>query len=358
MLPTRELTHFRTSNTTLGLSTPRPFAKRSTVMQSASDQSGILLNAGTNELEVLIFTMQGSYFGVNVAKVREVIRPVRTTSSPGQHPSVLGMFNIRGSVMPVVDLAFHMGLTEALVDPSDGDRKIVITEFNGFQTGFVVDTVDQIHRMSWTKVKPSPDLDVVRTDNDGAGPPVGSTTGTIELDERIVLMIDFESVADSILHEDKLHIESVDNDFGVDRGSKRVIVAEDSSFMRGVIQSVFESSGYDLLRVYPDGASAWAAIAEAVEQGQTIDAVVSDIEMPRMDGLALARNIRESAPTRDVPIVLFSSLISNDNLKKGEQVGVNAQVAKPELADMGRRVERVVSGEVIESASAPADAAA
>jgi two-component system chemotaxis response regulator CheV len=318
----------------------------------------ILLDAGTNELEVLIFTMSGAWFGVNVAKVREVIRPVRTTSSPGQHPSVLGMFNIRGSVMPVVDLAFHMGLSDTRSDLNDGEKRIVITEFNGFQTGFVVDTVDQIHRMSWTKVKPSPDLHVVRLEGGDAGLAVGSTTGTIELDGRIVLMIDFESVADSILHEDKLHIERVENELGVDRSSKRVIVAEDSSFMRGVLQNVFASSGYDLLRVYPDGASAWAAINEAIEAGHTIDAVVSDIEMPRMDGLALARHIREHASTRTVPIVLFSSLISSDNLKKGQQVGVNAQIAKPELADMVRLVDRVVSGEAIESASVPMHAAA
>lgn len=331
-------------------------------MASSNEISGItgdiLLDAGTNELEVLIFTMRGAWFGVNVAKVREVIRPVRTISSPGQHPSVLGMFNIRGSVMPVVDLAFHMGLSETRADLGDGEKRIVITEFNGFQTGFVVDTVDQIHRMSWTKVKPSPDLHVVRMEGGAGDRSLSSTTGTIELDGRIVLMIDFESVADSILHEDKLHIESVENELGVDRSSKRVIVAEDSSFMRGVLQSVFAASGYDLLRVYPNGAAAWGAIVEATEQGYTIDAVVSDIEMPRMDGLALARRIRDNAATRDVPIVLFSSLISSDNLKKGEQVGVNAQIAKPELADMVRLVDRVVCGEIIESAKMPVNAAA
>jgi two-component system chemotaxis response regulator CheV len=317
----------------------------------------ILLDAGTNELEALIFTMGGAWFGVNVAKVREVIRPVKTVTSPGQHPSVLGMFNIRGSVIPVVDLAFHLGLSAERCDLLEGDRRIVITEFNGFQTGFVVDSVDQIHRLSWTKVKPSPDLRVLQQCECTIGDSIGSTTGTIELDGRIVLMIDFESVADSILHEDRLHIERVDNEFGVDRASKRVIVAEDSAFMRGVLQRVFEASGYELLRVYADGASAWEAILAAVDaDGESIDAVVSDIEMPRMDGLALARRIREHGATRDVPIVLFSSLISSDNLKKGEQVGVNAQIAKPDLADMVRLVDRVVAGEAIESATVQAAA--
>lgn len=326
-------------------------------MATTNEISGItgdiLLDAGTNELEVLIFTMAGAWFGVNVAKVREVIRPVKTVTSPGQHPSVLGMFNIRGSVMPVVDLSYHLGLNASKTDLSDPDKRIIITEFNGFQCGFVVDTVDQIHRLSWAKVKPSPDLGVVRTDTDNSVPTIGSTTGTLELDGRIILMLDFESVADSILHEDKLHIDVVENEFGVDRASKRVIIAEDSAFMRGVLQKVFQTSGYELLRVYSNGAEAWEAVLEAVEtNAQTLDAVISDIEMPRMDGLALARRIREHASTRDLPIVLFSSLISSDNLKKGEQVGVNAQIAKPDLADMVRLVDRIVSGEKIESAKA------
>jgi two-component system chemotaxis response regulator CheV len=329
-------------------------------MKSPNEMVGItgdiLLDAGTNELEVLIFTMHGAWFGVNVAKVREVIRPVRTFATPGQHPSVVGMFNIRGSVMPVVDLAFHMGLAERCSDILAGDKRIIITEFNGHQAGFVVDTVDQIHRLSWEKVKPSPDLNVVGSFGNAAGEASeirpGSTTGTIELDGRIILMIDFESVADSILHEDKLHIDRVENEFGVDRASKKVIVVEDSSFMRGVLERVFRASGYDQLRIYPDGASAWEAVLDTVDRrGETLDAVVSDIEMPRMDGLALARRIREHSSTRDMPIVLFSSLISKDNLKKGEQVGVNAQIAKPELADMVRLIDRIVSGESIESAS-------
>lgn len=314
----------------------------------------ILLDAGTNELEVLIFRMQGSWFGVNVAKVREVIRPVRTFASPGQHPSVIGMFNIRGSVMPVVDLAFHMGLASRCPDILAEDKRIIITEFNGHRTGFVVDTVDQIHRMSWSHVKPSPELNVMghSTSDVSESCRSSSTTGTLELDGRIVLMIDFESVADSILHEDKLHIGSVDNEYGVDRASKRVIIAEDSSFMRGVLERVFYASGYDRLIMFADGQSAWEAILDTVERkGESLDAVVSDIEMPRMDGLALARKIKEHTTIRDVPVVLFSSLISADNLKKGEQVGVTAQIAKPELADMVRLVDRIVAGLPMESAS-------
>ena len=318
----------------------------------ASTQSSrpgdILLDAGTNELEVLVFTLCGGSFGVNVAKVREVIRPVKAVSTPHKHPSVIGMFNIRGTVMPVVDLAKHLGLREdSLKDDSVPEKRVIITEFNGLHTGFLVDTVEQIHRMSWQKVQPTPDLNV------GAEPAhqkvsVSSTTGIIDMDGKLILMIDFESVADAILHEERLHVDKVDNVIGVDRASKRVILAEDSPFMRSIMTKVFKSSGYAQIEIYPDGQAAWEAVAS---NDTPPDAVVSDIEMPRMDGLHLTKRIKGDKRFENVPVVLFSSLVSKDNEKKGQQVGATVQIPKPELAEMVRIVDRVVSGETVKSAA-------
>lgn len=303
----------------------------------------ILLDAGTNELEVLVFGLAGGHFGVNVAKVREVIKPMPCTATPHQHASVVGMINIRGSVLPVVDLAKHLGLVEKTNIDSG---RIVITEFNGLRTGFVVDSVDQIHRMSWTKVRPAPDVGKVTTN--GVATDVSSVTGVVELGSRLILMLDFESVADAILAERRLRVEQVENTLGVDRGAQRVVIAEDSPFMRTLIRDVFMRSGYTNIVVCGDGQQAW----DAVQQSPMPTCVVSDIEMPRMDGLFLTKQIKSSPQLKGVKVILFSSLISEDNRKKGQQVGADMQVSKPELREMVLLVDRCVAGKLDGAAAA------
>lgn len=294
----------------------------------------ILLEAGTNEFEVLVFNLCGNWFGINVAKVREVILPVKVTESPGQPPSVLGMFNIRGKVLPLVDLEGHLGLRNQR--ERNGQGRVIITEFNGQQTAFLVDTVDQIHRISWKRVKQAPQLD-----EHGE---CGSITGMIDLDGRLIQLLDFESITDEIRYQEKLHVDFVENTLEVDRAAMRVILAEDSTFVRRMIREIFEHSGYALFEAYSDGQEAWEAILRHQNQGNKIHGVVTDIEMPRMDGLALTRAIKSRPDMASVPVMLFSSLITPDNFKKGRQVGANAQVAKPDLPTMVGYVDRLVTG--------------
>ncbi len=332
-------------------------------MDAATQTPGdILLDAGTNELEVLVFQMGKGWFGVNVAKVREVIRPAKTIAAPHQHPSVVGMFNIRGHVLPIVDLGLHLELKpiDQKGQTAAGEGRVIITEFNGVRAGFLVDTVEQIHRLSWQKVRPSPDLSVGEgTHADPAAHRVVSTTtGIVELGSRLVLMLDFESVADAILTSEKLHLTHVDNPDSIDRASKRVILAEDSPFMRELIARVFRDSGYTKAQMYSDGQAAWDAISSFAAAGEDIHAIVSDIEMPRMDGLHLTKRVRELPGFGAVPVVLFSSLISDDNKKKGQQVGASAQIPKPELEEMVRIVDRVVSGRPAQLTAQPSQHAA
>ena len=309
----------------------------------------ILLDAGTNELEVLVFRLGPGWFGVNVAKVREVITGRKPTESPGRNPSVFGMINLRGTLVPLVDLASTLGL--GATDPAELDqRHVIVTEFNGLRTGFVVDGVDRIRRVSWSEVGTVPDVNAISAMPAQA---VSSCTGVIELDEHLVLMIDFESITDSITLQEGLHVTLVENPDGVDRAAHRVILAEDSPFMRATMERVLRSSGYDQLEVYGDGAAAWAAIeAAAQDTDRPLAAVVSDIEMPQMDGLHLTSRVRQLPAVADVPVVLFSSLVSEDNLKKGQQVGATMQVAKPELTRLVRLVDLVVTGRLDEAAAA------
>lgn len=311
-------------------------------LQNSGITGEILLDAGTNELEVLVFRLGDRGFGVNVAKVREVIQPPEVIEVPNRHPSVMGLITLRDSTLTLIDLRSHLEIPEAS-DLDEKDRTVVITDFNGVRTAFLVDMVERIHRISWEKVLPIPDMNF-GAQNDIST--MGCTTGSIDLDGRLVLMLDFESISDSILSQDKLHVESVENTDGVDRASKRVIFVEDSPFMRNQIQKILRNSGYDKLEVYTDGLAAWNAIER--EGKAPIDAIISDIEMPRMDGLHLTKLIKESPRHKHIPVVLFSSLISEDNANKGVQVGANVQIPKPELPEMVRLVDRIVSGQSVD----------
>lgn len=311
----------------------------------------ILLEAGTNELEVLVFTLDGSPYGVNVAKVREVIRGVTPTTTPGMHQSLLGMINMRGSLIPIVDLGMHLELCDQDARELD-DQRIIITEFNGRLAGFMVEDVEQIYRVSWKAIAPAPEMHGLSGDDSDLT--VSTCTGVLEHTDRLIMMIDFESIADSISLDEKLHITSVENPDGVDRESYRVLLVDDSAFVRSALTRVFRGSGYTGIEVHADGAAAWKAIEASLGEGERgFDCIVSDIEMPMMDGLALTKRIRETAGLADVPVILFSSLIYKENMNKGEQVGATMQIAKPELQEAVRIVDRAVTGklEAVKSAA-------
>lgn len=304
----------------------------------------ILLEAGTNEFEVLVFRMGKHYFGVNVAKVREVLQPLPIIDVPHKHPSVIGLIHVRGTTLTLIDLVKH--LNSGYTDRNENSEgTIIITEFNNIRIGFMVDKVERIHRLNWSKLLPIPNLNISNSD----GSCVGCTTGALDIKGQLVLMVDFESVADTILMQDKLKITKAENPSGVDRASKRVIMAEDSPFMRNQLKRIMIASGYTRLEIYSDGQAAWDVISSG--KGDKIDAVVSDIEMPRMDGLHLTKLIKSDPKLKDIPVVLFSSLISADNVNKGKQVGATIQLPKPDLLEMVQLVDKIVSGQIIDQSS-------
>jgi two-component system chemotaxis response regulator CheV len=288
----------------------------------------ILLESGTNELEVLVFGMGEGSFGVNVAKVREVILPVNATASPSQHSAVSGMFNLRGRVLPLVDLHRYLGIEPANCAE---ERRIIVTEFNGQHTAFSVDRVEQIYRMSWKQMRSVPD---------SYGESHFCLTGITEINDRLVLMLDFESVVDHINMEDQLHIDVVENKLGVDRSAQRVFLAEDSKFIRGLMHSTLTASGYSQITLFGNGAEVWQQMSSGDDPG--CDLLIADIEMPQMDGLHLTRRIKQDGRLRDIPVILFSSLITEDTRHKGEQVGVDEQIAKPQLPDLVDIVDKWV----------------
>jgi len=298
-------------------------------MTTATGHDAILLESGTNELEILVFELCTQRFGVNVAKVREVIGPQKVAASPGQPDCVRGVLNLRGNLHPLVDLNRALNLH---TDTPETDRRIIVTEFNGHRAAFLVDRVDRIHRMSWTQIEAVPPIE---------GPQHPAVTGLTKIKDELVLMLDFESIADQIVMQHQLHIEAVPNTLGVDRENKRVLFAEDSRFIAGLMQGVLVRSGYTHTDLHHDGRSAWDRILHLLENDQPLpDLVISDIEMPRLDGLALCRQIKADPRLRHIPVVLFSALITDDTRHKGEQVGADAQTSKPQLAEVVQLVDQ------------------
>jgi two-component system, chemotaxis family, chemotaxis protein CheV len=303
--------------------------------------TGILLEAGTNELEILVFNVGKERCGVNVAKVREARTIERAVFLPRFPDAIDGVVRVREAVVPAVDLCRYLWGTKGDFDPAQ-ERNLLL-EFNERMVAFRVQSIDRVYSVSWKDIIPMPQC------SDGDVP----ITGLVLLDGKIVTMLDFESIGA------KLGVSgSVECNVGEKTESESevknlpLIFADDSPLIRRMMQNAFVKSGYSNIRFFSDGQEAWdylahlAANTAADEIRQAAAGVITDIEMPRMDGFSLTKRIREHAVLKDLPVILFSSLVSKDNEKKGMQVGATAQISKPrwdELADALLEVlERVV----------------
>ncbi|NVK30645.1 MAG: chemotaxis protein CheV [Gammaproteobacteria bacterium] len=305
-------------------------------MAKAPNDSGILLESGTNEFEVLLFKLGEESYGVNVAKVREIITPTEVTSCPDQPPAMLGMISLRGSTLPLISLHNFFEIEMKITDR----RKhcVIVTEFSEARSAFLVEGVEQIFRASWNQIQPMPEVQGATEGSSSA-----QVTGILKLNDRLIPMLDFESIY-AKLFKTMSSAEKVGvTEFQVDRPRHRVFIADDSASIRKSIALTLRTSGYTNLTAFSNGAECWEMIQNDLKQGLKPDVVVTDIEMPLMDGLALTRNIKSDPRTKDIPVILFSSLISDDNRKKGEKVGANEQLAKPQIGKVVELADKWIS---------------
>lgn len=297
-----------------------------------SIDSEILLESGTNELEVLVFDLGDSQYGVNVAKVREIIPPPEFAYCPNQPPSVLGVINLRETILPLISL--HTCLE---IEPPENlvkARSVIVMEFNKQRSAFLVDGVEQIFRSSWSSIYPIPDVNGVRDT---------LSTGIIDLGERLVPMLDFESIYSLVSTGMRHDIPDFQNVNHIDREHRHVVVAEDSNFSRAAMVAILKKGGYGQVNAYPNGQLAWEALLDMAEKQEGLpDVIITDIEMPLLDGLTLTRQIKENPALRHIPVVLFSSVITPDTLHKGKQVGADDQAAKPQLSVLGELADKWV----------------
>ncbi len=294
----------------------------------------ILLESGTNELEVLVFDVADYVFGINVAKVREVLPSTDITCLPQAHPSIRGVFKLRNQVIPVVSLLDHLGIAPTA---EDSESTLILTDLNQQQTAFLVGGVERIHRLSWENILAVPALDAL------SSTPV---TALARCDSRLIVMLDFEMILDDVTDQ-FFRTDEVDNPLGLPREKLRILLAEDSPTVREAIGTTLRNSGYVDLTFFENGAEAWtwiqARIEETGRREDVGDLLICDVEMPQVDGLHLTKKIKSHPELKQIPVLLYSSIITPENHKKGNAVGADAQVAKPELAKVVQLADELIS---------------
>jgi two-component system chemotaxis response regulator CheV len=300
--------------------------------------------AGTNKLEILLFflgrdtrTGRKETFGINVFKVREVMRTPPITAAPEMPASVKGMVSLRGALVPVVDLAEYVGMASST--PRD---IMIVTEYNGHTQGFLVESVDTILRLDWAQMRVPPEMLTAKLG--------GLVTAVTELeDSRLVMLLDVEKVlAETTNIDDSLQFVSIKP---IDAGHDGMVVfADDSSVARSQIQRTLDALGVKYISAV-NGRAAWdelrklAAYAESIgkKPKDLIYLVLTDVEMPEMDGYILTKTIKTDPVFSGIPVLMHSSLSSSSNQQLGRSVGVDEYVSKFEAQRLAETLTRVIN---------------
>jgi len=299
----------------------------------ADKKAEILLESGTNELEILEFTVGNTNFGINVAKIVEILKYEPVTHVPNAHFAIEGIFKPRESVITVIDLAKYMSIPPS-ADPSKDN--FIITNFNKIKSGFHVHKVIGIHRISWA--------DIEKPDSTIYGGVDGLATGIAKCDNRLIVIIDFEKLLADINPMTGLDMNEVTRLGERKRNEKPLLIAEDSMLLSKMLIQALSNAGYVNITSVTNGKEAWDTLEHYLESGKPIEAqvscVITDIEMPQMDGHRLIKLIRDNEKLSKLPVIVFSSLINDEMRRKGEALGATAQLSKPEIGNLITTIDK------------------
>ena len=297
------------------------------------DKRGILLESGTNEIEVMQFTINNSLYGINVAKVKEIIVSAPVKSMPHAHPAVEGIFKPRDLVITVVDLPRYLLGVETEKGPKD---LFIVTNFNKMNIAFRVHTVVGISRISWKSIQ-KPDKTV-------AGGNEGIATGIAQCGDDLVTILDFEKIVAEIAPETTIQMSEIDQLGERQRSDAAILVAEDSVLLSKMIEEALHKSGYVNTRMFPDGQELWNYLCSVrgKELDKHVSLVITDIEMPQMDGHRLTKLIKDDKEFTHVPLIIFSSLITEEMRRKGKELGADEQMSKPEIGHLVRVIDHLL----------------
>ena len=289
------------------------------------NKQGILLESGTNEIEVMKFTIGGNLYGINVAKVLEIMISAPVKPMPLSHPSVEGIFKPRDTVITVVDLPQYLGVES----PKDAKDIFIVTNFNKMCIAFRVHTVDRISRISWT--------DISKPDKTVSGGAESVATGIAQCGDELVTILDFERIVAEIAPETSIQISEVEEMGPRDRNDKPIWVAEDSILLSKMIEDSLRKANYVNLHMFSNGLELWealTALSPEHELTQDVALIITDIEMPQMDGHRLTKLVKDNTRFKEIPLIIFSSLISEEMRRKGRDLGADEQLTKPEIGHL------------------------
>ncbi len=295
--------------------------------------TNILLENGTNELEILEFKVSGNHYGINVAKISEIISYQPVTPVPNSHPSIEGIFMPRDTMITAISLKNCLGRGE-----SEPGGLFIVTNFNKLDVAFHVDQVLGIHRVSWAEIiKPGATVNTTADD--------GLSTGIVKFDDRLVIILDFEKIVTDISPETGLKLTDID-ELGVRHKSNvPVLIAEDSPLLNKLIVDSLKKAGFTNITSTENGEEAYKTLDKAVKEGtldKVAEVIITDIEMPIMDGHRLTKLVKTSPETKDIPLIIFSSLINDEMRRKGEELGADAQLTKPEIGNLVRVIDSLI----------------
>lgn len=307
-------------------------------------KDGILLETGTNEVEFMEFQLNDVNYGINVSKIQHLISlaNVKITRVPQAAPCVIGSIHNHGVPIKIIDLKIALGVPST--EHSDPSRQLVmVTKFNGTTTAFLIDGISKIHRISWTRFNP---LNESLVDDSSSG----FSTGTITLEDRIVIILDLERLMISYFPNSfhKCQLDDIQTSYDKRREEHHVIYVEDSKVVRTLTQDILKKSGYNKIKTFENGEEALRYLRENNNSDDApIDLVLTDIEMPMMDGLTLCRNIKSLKrrnSQESIPVIIYSSLITDEMARKCKSVGADAQLAKPEVDKIVRTIDQYCLG--------------
>ena len=296
--------------------------------------TGILLESGTNELEILEFTVGNNHYGINVAKVKEILPYKVPTPVPNAHPAIEGIFMPREEIISIVDLGVCLNMPKVNDNATD---MYIITNFNKLNVAFHVHSVVGIHRVSWEAiVKPD---DTVNSQGNGIA------TGIIKIGEKLIILLDFEKIVANISPETGLKVSDIDHLKGRARNELPILIAEDAPLLSKLITECLHKAGYSNITSTSNGKEAWdkmKSYKEAENLYSEIACLITDLEMPQMDGHRLTKLVKDDPILHNVPVVIFSSLISDDMRRKGEALGADAQLSKPEIGELVETIDKIL----------------
>jgi len=288
--------------------------------------SDILLESGTGEVEVIEFRANDVNYAINVIKVKEIIDMPASgvTKMPESKKEIAGLILCRDEILPVIDLKYILNREKS----SELGQRLIVCEFNKVKVAFNIDDIIGVHRIKWSDIrKPNNMFDE------------SLAVGNIVLNGKIIVMLDFEKIVTDISPKSGISEDRLVSVEYKDRSELKLVLADDSPLIRKLLRETLTKAGFTNMKIFDDGEQALDYL-EGLKKDlgksfvKEVQLLITDIEMPQMDGLTLTRKVKEDEVLKRLPVIIFSSLITDDLRHKGESVGADAQLSKPEIEEL------------------------